>query len=169
MDEVSLRPITLAELSGLRHEIAVAERPSGRPPEFLVIRYSGEYRSGSAGRGDALYIVATAAAARKAWWSRSTVLDFQDLEYHWGDEMEWVTSIVWDPVTCFHEPLSVVVGERCRDALRSLLREGYARFCVETLEQAFALCRQQEQVYDQRLMEFRDRTERGAAADRPRG
>src|SRR5438067_50640 len=159
MDEVSLRPITLAELSGLRHEIAVAERPSGRPPEFLVIRYSGEYRSGSAGRGDALYIVATAAAARKAWWSPSTVLDFRDLEYYWGDEMQWVTSIVWDPVIRTHQPLAVVVGNKCRDALRTLLREEYERFCVETPEQAFALCRQQAVLYDQRLKEFRVRPE----------
>src|SRR5215472_6550625 len=86
MDEVQLRPVTLADLSDFRHEIAIAKGPRSRTPDFLVIRYLGAYRYGSAGKGDALYIVATAAAARKAWWSPSTILDFRDLEYRWGDE-----------------------------------------------------------------------------------
>ena len=159
MDEIRLRRVTLTELSDLRHEVSVAEGPSTRAPEFLVIRYSGAYRIGAAGKGDALYIVATAAAARRAWWSRSTVLDFRDLEYRWGDEMEWVSSIVWDPAIHTHEPLALVVGEKCRDALRSLLRDEYEKFCVETLEKAFVLCRHQTQVYDQRLKEFRGRAD----------
>ncbi len=163
MYEVRLRQVTLADLSDLRHEVAIAEGPWFRPPDFLVIRYSGAYRYGSAGKGDALYIVATAAAARKAWWSPSTVLDFRDLEYRWGDEMGWVTGITWDPVIGTHEPLAMVVGDKCRDALRSLLREEYERFCVDTLEQAFILCHQQDQVYQERLRSFRDQVEQGSA------
>jgi len=144
MDEVRLRLVTFAELSDLQHEVAVAEGPRFRPPDFLVIRYSGTYRDGAAGRGDALYIVATATAACKAWWSPCTILDFRDLEYRWGDEMEWVTGITWNPADCAHTPLVVVVGDKCRDALRSLLREEYERFCVDTLEQAYVLCHRQE-------------------------
>jgi hypothetical protein len=163
MAEVRLRPVTFAELSDLRHEVAVAAGPRFRAPEFLVIRYFGVYKDGSAGRGDALYVVATAAAARKAWWSPCTVLDFRELEYRWGDEMEWVTSIAWDRVLRAHEPLAVVVGDGCRDALRSLLSEEYEQFCVESLEQAFESCRRQALIHDQRLKEFRDRVEADAA------
>jgi hypothetical protein len=157
MDEVRLRPVTYADLSALRHEVAISEGAQFQPPEFLVIRYFGSYRDGSAGRADALYIVATAAAARKAWWSPSTVLDFRGLEYHWGDEMEWITSIVWYPAIRAHEPLAVVVGDKCRQALQSLLRGDYQKFCVETLEEAFAMCRQKAQEHKQRLKEFRER------------
>ena len=58
MGEVRLRPVTFSELSDLRHEVAVSEDPQFRRPEFLVIRYYGVYRHGSAGRGDALYDLA---------------------------------------------------------------------------------------------------------------
>jgi hypothetical protein len=167
MEEIRLRPVTLEELSGLRHETFTSEERPFATPEFLVIRYSGTYRDGSAGRGDALYIVATAKAAREAWHSRSTVLDFRDLAYAWGDEMERVTSIGWNPVIRFHTPLGIVVGEKCRTALKLLLRDEYDRFCVDTLEQAYLLCRRKEQDYKQHLTAWH--ADPGANADRPRG
>jgi hypothetical protein len=142
MDEVQLRPVTFAELSGLGHETFTSEQKPFLTPEFLVIRYVGVYRPGGEGRGDALYIVSTAKAAREAWYCNSTILDFRELEYVWGDEMEWVTSITWDCVIRYHAPLAIVVGAKCRGALKSLLRDQYATFCVETLEQAYAMGRQ---------------------------
>jgi hypothetical protein len=157
MHEVRLKPVTFAELSQLRHEVSVSEGAPFAAPEFLVVRYVGSYRDGAEGKGDALYIVATAEAARKAWYSHATVLDFRELEYHWGDNMEWVTGIGWDPGVRAHEPLAIVVGDKCRDALRSLLREKYQGCCVDAFEDAFALCRQQWQAYAQRLKEIRDR------------
>ncbi len=110
VDGIRLRPVTYAELSGIRHEIFTSEERPSVTPECLIIRYFGTYRHGASGRGDALYIIATAEAARKAWYSRCTVLDFQGLEYTWGDEMEWVTSIGWDRVIQCHEPLGIVVA-----------------------------------------------------------
>jgi hypothetical protein len=59
----------------------------------------------------------------------------------------------------------VVVGNGCRDALRSLLREEYEQFCVDGLDQAFESCRRQALVYDQLLKAFRGRAEPGVAAD----
>lgn len=157
VDEVRLRPVTFAQLSDLRHETFTSEERPFDTPEFLVIRYFGAYRDGSAGRGDALYIVATAEAARTAWYSHFTLLDFRDLQYAWGDEMEWVTSIGWDRVIQGREPLGIVVGEKCRAALKSLLRDEYETLCADTIEQALALCRRQEQEYKQRLKEHRER------------
>ena len=99
MSEVRLRSVSYAELSGLRHEVAVVDGRPFETPEFLVIRYFGSYRDGAEGEPDAKYILAAAAAARQAWWSYSTILDFRELEYHWGDNMHWVTQIGWDPGT----------------------------------------------------------------------
>ena len=120
MDEVQLRPVTFEALSALRHSIFVSESPGGISPEFLVIRYEGVYRHGGAGRGDALYIVAAAEAALKAWWAPCTILDLRDLQYEWGDNMEWITSIAWDRVMHRHSPLAIVVSDKCREALQSL-------------------------------------------------
>jgi hypothetical protein len=157
VDELRLRPVDFAELSGLRHEILISEERPSAIPEVLVIRYFGVYRDGGAGRGDALYIVATAEAARKAWFSRCTVLDFRDLRYSWGDEMQWVTSIGWDRVVQCREPLGIVVGEKCRAALEFLLRDEYDSLCAGTIEQVLARCRRLEQEYTQRLREYRGR------------
>jgi hypothetical protein len=156
MDEVRLRTVTYAELSALRHEVAVSEAPRFHSAEFLVVRYFGSYRDGGAGKPDALYILAAAAAAREAWWCYSTILDFRELEYHWGDNMEWIARIGWDPGLRLRWPLAVVVGDKCRYALRSLLREKYQGLCVESLEEAFALCRQKVQEHEQRLNELRE-------------
>jgi hypothetical protein len=160
MSEVQLRPVTFAELSDLRHEVAVADGLPHQAPEFLIVRYFGTYRDGAAGRGDALYIVATAAAARKGWWSPSTILDFRELAYSWGDEMEWIAQIGWDPGTRLNWPLAVVVSDKCGVALRSLLQEEYEGLCVESMDEAFDLCRRKAQEHERRLRQIQgsDRT-----------
>ena len=131
MAEVRLRPVSYAELSALRHEVAVADGPPFQAAEFLVIRYFGSYRDGAEGEPDAKYILAAAASAQKAWWAYSTILDFRELEYRWGDNMEWISRIGWDPGLRLHWPLAVVVGDKCRDALQSLLRDSLP-WCEDT-------------------------------------
>jgi hypothetical protein len=166
MTDVRLRPVSYSELSSLQHEVAVADAPPHQAPEFLVIRYFGSYRDGGEGEPDARYILAAAAAAREAWWSYSTILDFRELEYRWGDNMSWVLRIAWDPGIRLHWPLAIVVSDKCRDALRSLLREEYERSCVESLPEAFALCRQKAQAHKQHLQEKRGQDGQPAAADK---
>ncbi len=46
-----------------------------------------------------------------------------------------------------HWTLEDVVGDRCRDALRSLLRDEYQGLCVELLDEAFALCRRKAEEH----------------------
>jgi hypothetical protein len=143
VDDVHLRPVSFEELSDLRHGVLVSGGTDGGTPEFLVIRYHGVYRDGASGRGDALYLVATAAAAREAWFAPCVILDLRELRYTWGDEMQWITDISWDRVTRLHSPLAIVVGDRCREAMKSLLREEFDRFCVDSMDAAFASCRKQ--------------------------
>jgi hypothetical protein len=157
MEEVRLRSVTYAELSAIRHEISISVGQQFQAPEFLVIKYFGRYRDGAAGKDDALCMVAAAAAAREAWWSPSLILDFRDLEYHWGDEMRWVISTTWNSGIRVHEPLAVVVGDKCRDPLRSLLREKYDIDCVETVDDAYAMCRRKVQDHKQVLKDIRDK------------
>jgi hypothetical protein len=153
VSNVCLRKVTFEELSSIQHEVFVSDDAAS--PTFLVVRYRGTYKIGAAGRGDALYIVAAAEAAQKAWWAPCTVLDLRELEYQWGDEMEWITSIGWDRGTRLHAPLAILVGERCRPALKSLLEESFERYCVDTMEEAFAHCRKQEIEWRRQLKDFR--------------
>jgi hypothetical protein len=152
MSDVRLRPVSYAELSDLQHEVAVAETPRFQSTEFLVIRYFWTYRDGAEGEPDARYILA-AAAAREAWWAYSTVFDFRELVYRWGDNMQWATPVGRAPGMQMHWPLAIVVGDRCRDALRSLLRAEYEGLCIESLEEAFALCRRKAEEHKRRLRE----------------
>jgi hypothetical protein len=147
MGSFPLKRVSFADLSALRHETSISNAPSTRTPEFLVIAYHGVYQPGSAGHGDALYIVATASAARKAWYSSATILDFRDLTYTWGDEMQWVTSITWDRIFRRHAPFAIVIGDKCRSALQFLLRDDYNAHCVESLDAAFETCRKQIEEY----------------------
>jgi hypothetical protein len=96
-------------------------------PDFKVISYSGVYGVGSAGKKDALYMVATAKAAHEAWYTSATVFDFTELEYEWGDEMEWIFDFGYQPLANCSYPLAVVVSEKCGPALKSLKR------CVRTI------------------------------------
>lgn len=141
MDEGKLKRVQLADLSGLEHEVFTFKPRRIRDPSFLVVRYRGRYRDGGAGRGDAHYIMATTRAAQAAWFAPCLVLDFRELTYHWGDEMEWATSL--NRHHAIEWPLRIVVGAGCRAALRSLLGDDYRAYCVETLARAYTACRRQ--------------------------
>jgi hypothetical protein len=158
MSEVQLRPVSYPELSSLRHEVAIADAPRFHTPEFLVISFFGTYRDGAKGEPDAKYILAMTAAAREAWWAYSIILDFRELEYRWGDNMAWITGICKKPGIRLNWPLAVVVGDRCRDALRSLLREEYHGLCVESIDEAFEVCRQKAEEHKQQLKEWREKS-----------
>jgi len=157
VDEIRLRPVTFEQLSAISHSVFVSDAAGRRSPEFLVIRYAGVYRDGSSGKGDALYIVATAEAALKAWWAPCTILDLRELQYAWGDEMEWITSIGWGRLTRCHAPLAIVVSDKCRAALKSLLEDQFDRFCVDSMDAAYSSCRKQQVEWEQALKGWREK------------
>ena len=154
VDEVRLKPVTFEQLSALRHSVFVSESAGRGSPEFLVVRYEGVYRDGGAGHDDALYLVAAAKAAQKAWWAPCTILDLRELQYSWGDEMEWITSIGWDGVMRLHSPLAIVVSDKCRAPLKSLLEADFGRFCVDGMEAAYASCRRQDVEWKQAIKDW---------------
>jgi hypothetical protein len=152
---MQLRRVTYDQLSARSHQVFVSDDETSGAHQFLVIQFQGIYKAGAAGSGDALYIVSAIEAARRAWWAPSTVVDFRELEYTWGDEMEWVAEIGWDRVTRIQAPLAIVISDKCRKALKSLLEAEFERVCVDTLESAFELCRAQEMQWHQQLKEWR--------------
>lgn len=157
MNEVRLKPVNFEQLSPLRHSVFVSETDGHSSPDFLVIQYEGTYRDGASGKGDALYLVATAEAAHKAWWAPCTILDLRELQYSWGDEMEWITSIGWDRVMHVHSPLAIVVSDKCRGALKSLLEEEFDLYCVESMEMAYASCLQQRVEWRQAIKDWHEK------------
>lgn len=152
---MQLNPVSLEQLSALKHEVRLPSHPKFDSPEFKVIAYAGTYRPGAEGKDDALYITATAAAAHHAWYTESIVIDFSGLRYEWGDEMQWVLDIGQrGPATC-HFPLAIIVGPECDRALKSLIPGEYDDHCVASLEDAVALLAAKRSAYEQCLAAWR--------------
>ncbi|MGC3957537.1 MAG: hypothetical protein QM813_06135 [Verrucomicrobiota bacterium] len=90
---------------------------SGR---ILVARFSGLYRPGHSGKPDCLFIEGIAATAMDVWNCRGLVLDLSNLDYQWGDEMEWLLPIR-RTCTKVNFPSATVVGPKCRNAIATLI------------------------------------------------
>jgi hypothetical protein len=133
-----LVPVSLAELSNITHEVALAPHHRFESPEFLYVKFSGEYRAGAAGCPDAIFITSHLAADRSAWHSTSLIVDLSDLTYVWGDEMGWIyrASDEW-------KSLAIIVGDRSQAALKTLDPDAFEQYCVPSLDDAVARIRQQ--------------------------
>lgn len=139
--------VTYADLSSITHQIFIYKRPRYVTSEIKIIKFTGSYRHGGAGHDDALYIRAACEAAQTAWFSETNILDFSELDYQWGDEMEWAFSFAWDSSIKYQFPLAVVVGDKCRKALQSLLSSRYEDYCRDTLPKTLKLAKQKHLQY----------------------
>jgi len=127
-------PVSIDSLSSITYQASVS--PEARYPKLLIVEFSGEYRSGGAGKPDATFIMAIMNALQRAWPSKAIVIDFRKLSYQWGDEMEWVYGIGSNPRSGCNTPLSIIVGAQCEQALQSLCPDSFSQHCVETEETA---------------------------------
>jgi hypothetical protein len=152
---MQLNPVSLEQLSALEHEVRLPNHPKFHIPEFKVIAYVGTYRFGAQGKNDALYIMATAEAAHKAWYTESIVIDFSRLQYDWGDEMQWVLDIGQDATATCHYPLAIIVGPGCEPALKTLIPDEYDDHCVASLEDAVTLLVEKRRSYEECLAAWR--------------
>ena len=157
---MELKEVTLQELSAIQHEIMLAPCAPFSIPDFKVIAYKGIYSHGSMGSQDARYIVATAKAAHEAWYSSAIILDFTELDYQWGDEMDWVLSIGHQPhINCSYS-LAIIVGSKCESALRTLWADDYEQLCFNSLEQALKALKGKVAKYKLCLQEWRKQPNR---------
>ncbi len=152
---MKLSTVSLEELSSLTHEVKLPETEKFQTPAFKVISYHGEYRYGAGGKSDALYICATATAAHKAWYTEGIIIDFSDLKYEWGDEMEWVFGIAQGGRTKCIFPLVVLVGSKSKQAIQTLIPDEYAELCSETFADAVALIERKRLEYKRCLAAWR--------------
>jgi hypothetical protein len=152
---MKLVPVSFEKLSDITYSIALAPHEKHSIPEFLVVKFTGKYRDGSSGRTDAIFLVAIMEAVQKAWFSAALIIDFTDLSYHWGDEMDWIHEVGrFHPSPC-HKPMAIIVGDQCRTALKSLAPEEYDQHCVESLDDAVALIRSRKPDFDLCMEEWR--------------
>jgi hypothetical protein len=145
---IKLVPTNPAEISALVVSYALSDHKRFSKPEVLCIRYSGVYRIGADGAGDATFIVATAECAHRLWYSAGIILDFTELSYRCGDEMEWVLGIGRSPHIACDYPLVILTGADCTRSLQSLFQEEYSAYCRDSFETALELMREKVVRYN---------------------
>jgi len=153
---MKLTEVTFSDLSNIVHQIFISEHQRFATPDFKIIKFVGVYDYGSAGANDGLYIRAIYEAVHTAWYTHANILDFTELDYQWGDQMDHVFNFGWNSYIQYQHPLVVIVGERCREALQSLLTSNYQKDCCDTLEEAIQLAKQKHLDHEKHLAEWRN-------------
>jgi hypothetical protein len=112
---MNLQPVRIEEETGLRPEFQL--ETTGRNPfcYTLMAKFIGKYRPGSAGSPDAHFILEMTKMAVGIWQPAALVLDLSDLQYEWGDEMDWLLP------PRVGRKAAVVVGPGCAPAIATLL------------------------------------------------
>jgi hypothetical protein len=156
MEIDSYPEVRLADLSRIAHSYHIA--PSREPGRVaLIIRFVGQYGVGHIGNPDAIYMTAVASAGLDAWHPNRLVFDFRELEYTWGDMLDSVLRAGKGRVSVLELicsgkssglkdmqprdiPTAVVVSDKCREAVTSLLvqemREDPAKWLFDSLQAA---------------------------------
>ena len=83
--------------------------------ETLIVSFKGQYRLGSSGSPDAGFIKGFVKTGVEVFDPFELVVDLTDLEYQWGDDIDLTFGGL------FIQKIVVVVGEKCRKALSTLL------------------------------------------------
>jgi hypothetical protein len=77
---------------------------SGEELQALVIKFSGSYGYGSAGNGDAIYMIAIRDYLVNCTLPSAIVFDLRELSYEWGNA-------IWDLFRC-DEPFATLLTDR---------------------------------------------------------
>ncbi|HWJ27479.1 MAG TPA: hypothetical protein VNS32_13120 [Flavisolibacter sp.] len=85
-------------------------------PQVLLIKVIGKYRDGSEGDDDAKLIKGMMVTGIDLWRPGSVLLDFTELQYEWGDYIDYVFE-----ASDFNKPIAIVVGPKCRIAISTLI------------------------------------------------
>ncbi|MBA4190034.1 MAG: hypothetical protein C0467_18775 [Planctomycetaceae bacterium] len=83
--------------------------------KILVIKYAGEYRWGSQGQPDAIYMRAMAQAGIEAFQPLGVIHDASELSYRWGNNINEVfQNVDFKPPLV---PVAVVIGPGCEPGM----------------------------------------------------
>ncbi len=91
MSDLSFRKIDLAAYCKLDCEASVSSDGA-----VLILRFSGDYRPGSDGNGDGLFMAAMTSAYCSLCEPTSLVLDLRMLNYTWGNTILRTINFFWE-------------------------------------------------------------------------
>jgi hypothetical protein len=113
---VNLRPARFEDESNIRCEFQLDRSADIHSYATLIAKFAGRYREGSGGNPDARFICGMLKAAIEVWRPGALVINFSELDYVWGDEMDWFLSPTFNNL-----PAAVVIGPGCAAAIATLI------------------------------------------------
>jgi hypothetical protein len=139
MSANTFETINLAAYSKLHCDAAVSSDSA-----VLLLRFSGDYRPGSDGNGDGLFMAAMTAAYCSLFDPTSLVLDLLHLNYRWGNTIARTTNFFWETGRDDDErsrSVVIVATGATRSALESLDRQvtSGTRSYAESVDRAVEL------------------------------
>ena len=93
---------------------------------ILILRFSGFYAIGSSGSTGAKFIVGAAEKAFEKQRVDGVILDFQKLDYQWGDNLEEITNWNRGLFRDTEKPLVVLVGDKSKESFYTLYNGIYS-------------------------------------------
>ena len=113
------REFRLSDLSDICYKISSSPCRTDAARTILIVAFVGNYRDGSAGRGDAQFMAAVIERALTASSYAGLVIDLRELAYEWGDD---VLDLLYGDFQQL--PAALVTSPRNHAALESLQATG---------------------------------------------
>ena len=107
------------DLSGIRCRMYTSEFGTEYHPVALILAFSGTYRIGSEGNGDATYMVGIRRAAMAAWHADALVYDLRELRYEWGNAIWALFQGGFGDGDLRGIPSALVISDLCHDGFSS--------------------------------------------------
>ncbi|MCP1135273.1 hypothetical protein NKT34_18390 [Paenibacillus polysaccharolyticus] len=132
--DIVTKQLKLEELSDLKYEVHIGDSEAVKYCKIMILKFVGEYGYGSGGNSDAIYMCAIGKAVLEAWEPAGLILDFSELTYEWGDQLEDVFYIGEDQYRNIPFPVALIVGERSEEAIRTLILGVYSDQTTEDID-----------------------------------
>ena len=119
--EIVLKELNPSDLSEIKVQYLQGSSRITNYFDILTIKYSGKYRIGSAGNGDAQYMYAKGEYGLNCFRPSAVILDLSEIEYEWGDMMDLVFDIGSNQYVNAEFPIALIIGEKCSEAIGTLI------------------------------------------------
>ncbi|TYA14465.1 hypothetical protein FRY98_01905 [Paenibacillus faecis] len=149
--------VRLEDLSQIDYEIHIGKSAAVEYRRVMILKFIGSYGFGSGGNSDATYMRAMGEAALEAWDPDALILDLSDLDYEWGDMMDYVFDMGVDKYADLPFPKAMVVSERCEEAIRTLLLGLYSPKGIEETGWVFRSLEDAWSYVEKKLVEYKSK------------
>ena len=136
------------------HTIPLGAKMDG--DHILVVGFEGDFGVGCSGNDNGDYMAMIVKSACMSWPARGVILDFRKLNYVWGDMLDASIFAPYHPTKIFVDevsrlaaekkgakysqkkfPTAILVSDKCREGVSSLLGEKPTVPLFDSLDEAF--------------------------------